>query len=103
MQGRGLFGREAYHVAALAQRLQPHGGPRHSRRRARHLCRKRRGPAHAIARHAQRPPAARAEARGHGALVWFEQRSCEGPHWNYKLYKYLCKFDEQITLESTVY
>ena len=38
-----------------------------------------------------------------GALVWFEQRSCEGPHWNYKLYKYLCKFDEQITLESTIY
>jgi hypothetical protein len=32
--------------------------------------------------------------------VWFEQRSCEGPHWNYKLYKYLCKFDEQITLPS---
>ena len=34
------------------------------------------------------------------SLVWFEQRSCEGPHWNYKLYKYLCKFDEQITLPS---
>ena len=32
--------------------------------------------------------------------MWFEQRSYEGPHWNYKLYKYLCKFDEQITLPS---
>ena len=52
-------------------------------------------------------PACRARAPARiaraAALVWFEQRSCEGPHWNYKLYKYLCKFDEQITLESTIY
>ena len=30
----------------------------------------------------------------------FSRPRCEGPHWNYKLYKYLCKFDEQITLPS---